>query len=302
MSETMKDYEAELEASFKKIEEGDILTGTVISVDEKEVVLDLKYYAEGIIPAEDYSREPGFNIKEEVHVGDEISATVVKTDDGHGNILLSRVEANDVLAWDKLKELKESGEILNVVVKGIVNGGVIAYVEDVRGFIPASKLSLNYVEDTEAYLNKQIQVRVFDVDKEKNRLILSAREILREKAEEERKNKISNVQVGLVTEGTVESLQPYGAFVNLGNGLSGLVHISQICEKRIKKPSEAIAVGDRVKVKVIAVKDGKLSLSIKEASDMMAKEIEEEVYEVPDSGEEATTSLGALFANIKLNS
>lgn len=302
MSETMKDYEAELEASFKKIEEGDILTGTVISVDEKEVVLDLKYYAEGIIPAEDYSREPGFNIKEEVHVGDEISATVVKTDDGHGNILLSRVEANDVLAWDKLKELKESGEILDVVVKGIVNGGVIAYVEDVRGFIPASKLSLNYVEDTEAYLNKQIQVRVFDVDKEKNRLILSAREILREKAEEERKNKISNVQVGLVTEGTVESLQPYGAFVNLGNGLSGLVHISQICEKRIKKPSEAIAVGDKVKVKVIAVKDGKLSLSIKEASDMMAKEIEEEVYEVPDSGEEATTSLGALFANIKLNS
>ena len=302
MSETMKDYEAELEASFKKIEEGDILTGTVISVDEKEVVLDLKYYAEGIIPAEDYSREPGFNIKEEVHVGDEISATVVKTDDGHGNILLSRVEANDVLAWDKLKELKESGEILDVVVKGIVNGGVIAYVEDVRGFIPASKLSLNYVEDTEAYLNKQIQVRVFDVDKEKNRLILSAREILREKAEEERKNKISNVQVGLVTEGTVESLQPYGAFVNLGNGLSGLVHISQICEKRIKKPSEAIAVGDKVKVKVIAVKDGKLSLSIKEASDMMAKEIEEEVYEVPDSGEEATTSLGSLFANNKLNS
>lgn len=302
MSETMKDYEAELEASFKKIEEGDILTGTVISVDEKEVVLDLKYYAEGIIPAEDYSREPGFNIKEEVHVGDEISATVVKTDDGHGNILLSRVEANDVLAWDKLKELKESGEILDVVVKGIVNGGVIAYVEDVRGFIPASKLSLNYVEDTEAYLNKQIQVRVFDVDKEKKRLILSAREILREKAEEERKNKISNVQVGLVTEGTVESLQPYGAFVNLGNGLSGLVHISQICEKRIKKPSEAIAVGDKVKVKVIAVKDGKLSLSIKEASDMMAKEIEEEVYEVPDSGEEATTSLGSLFANIKLNS
>lgn len=302
MSETMKDYEAELEASFKKIEEGDILTGTVISVDEKEVVLDLKYYAEGIIPAEDYSREPGFNIKEEVHVGDEISATVVKTDDGHGNILLSRVEANDVLAWNKLKELKESGEILDVVVKGIVNGGVIAYVEDVRGFVPASKLSLNYVEDTEEYLNKRIQVRVFDVDKEKNRLILSAREILREKAEEERKNKISNVQVGLVTEGTVESLQPYGAFVNLGNGLSGLVHISQICEKRIKKPSEAIAVGDKVKVKVIAVKDGKLSLSIKEASDMMAKEIEEEVYEVPDSGEEATTSLGALFANIKLNS
>ena len=301
MAETMKDYEAELEASFKKIEEGDILTGTVISVDEKEVVLDLKYYAEGIIPAEDYSREPGFNIKEEVHVGDEISATVVKKDDGHGNILLSKVEATDVLAWDKLKELKASGEVLDVVVKGAVNGGVVAYVEGVRGFIPASKLALNYVEDTNEYLNKRIQVQVIDVNKEDKKLILSAKEILRQKAEEERKNKISNVEVGLVIEGVVESLQTYGAFVNLGNGLSGLVHISQICEKRIRKPSEVLAVGDKVKVKVTAVKDGKLSLSIKEASDAMAKEIEEETVELPDSGEQATTSLGSLFANIKLN-
>lgn len=301
MAETMKDFEAELEASFKKIEEGDILTGTVISVDEKEVVLNLKYYAEGIIPVEDYSREPGFNVKEEVHVGDEVSATVVRKDDGHGNILLSRTEANDVLAWDRLKELKESGEVLDVVVKGIVNGGVIVYVEDVRGFIPASKLALNYVEDTNEYLNRHIQVQVFDVDKESGRLILSAKEILREKAEEERKNKVSNLEVGLVTEGTVESLQTYGAFVNLGNGLSGLVHISQICEKRIKKPSEVLAVGDKVKVKVTAVKDGKISLSIKEASDVMAKEIEEETIELPDAGEEATTSLGSLFAGIKLN-
>ena len=290
MAESMKDYETELEASFKKIEEGDILTGTVISVDEKEVVIDLKYYAEGIIPAEDYSREPGFSLKEEVHVGDEVSATVVRKDDGNGNILLSRVEAADVEAWDKLKELKDSKEVIDVVVKGIVNGGVTA-----------SKLALNYVEDTNEYLNKPIQVQVFDIDKEKGRLILSAKEILREKAEEEKKTKISNVQVGLVTEGVVESLQPYGAFVDLGNGLSGLVHISQICEKRIKKPSEVLTVGDKVKVKVTAVKDGKLSLSIKEATDMMAKEIEEEVIELPDSKEEASTSLASLFANIKLN-
>lgn len=301
MAESMKDYETELEASFKKIEEGDILTGTVISVDEKEVVVDLKYYAEGIILAEDYSREPGFSLKEQVNVGDEVSATVVSKDDGNGNILLSRTEAADVLAWDKLKELKDSKEVIDVVVKGIVNGGVIAYVEGVRGFIPASKLALNYVEDTNEYLNKPIQVQVFDIDKEKGRLIFSAKEILREKAEEERKTKISNVQVGLVTEGVVESLQPYGAFVDLGNGLSGLVHISQICEKRIKKPSEVLTVGDKVKVKVTAVKDGKLSLSIKEATDMMAKEIEEEVIELPDSKEEASTSLGALFANIKLD-
>lgn len=300
MSETMKDYEKELEASFKKVQEGDILTGTVISVDEKEVVLDLRYYAEGIIPAEDYSREPGFNLKEDVHVGDEVSATVVRTDDGHGNILLSRVEATDVLAWDRLKEMKASGEVIDVIVKGVVNSGVVAYVEGIRGFIPASKLALSYVEDTNDYLNKHLQVQVIDVDEDNKKLILSAKELLREKAEEERKNKISNIQPGFVTEGKVESLQPYGAFVDLENGLSGLVHISQICEKRIKKPSEVLTVGDTVKVKVISVKDGKLSLSIKEASDLMAKDVEEETFEIPDSGEQATTSLGSLFANIKL--
>ena len=301
MAESMKDFEQELEASFKKIEEGDIITGTVVSVDETGVVLDLKYYAEGFIPVEEFSREPGFNIKEAVQPGEEIQATVLRKDDGQGNILLSRAEAADVLAWDKLKEIQESGEALEVIVKGIVNGGAIAYVEGVRGFIPASKLALNYVEDTEEYLNKPLQVQVIDVDKEKKRLVLSARELLREKAEEERRNKISNIEVGFVTEGTVESLQPYGAFVDLGNGISGLVHISQICEKRIKKPSEAVSVGDKVKVKVIAIKDGKLSLSIKEASDLMAKEVEEETFELPESGEEATTSLGSLFANIKLD-
>ncbi len=302
MSETMKDYEAELEASFKKVEEGDILTGTVISVDEKEVALDLRYYAEGIIPAEAYSREPGFNLKEEVHPGDEVSATVVKTDDGHGNILLSRVEATDVLSWEKLKEYQASGEVLDVVVKGVVNKGVVAYVEDIRGFIPASKLALNYVEDTESYLNKHVQVQVIDVDKEKKKLVLSAREVLRKKAQEERKNRISNVQIGLVTEGVVETLQPYGAFVNLGKGLSGLVHVSQISEKRVKDPSDVLAVGDKVKVKIIAVKDGKISLSMKQAAEAAAEEIEEEeTFTLPGSKEEATTSLKSLFANIKLD-
>lgn len=301
MAESMKDFEQELEASFKKIDEGDIITGTVVSVDETGVVLDLKYYTEGFIPAEEFSREPGFNMKEAIQPGEEIQATVLRKDDGQGNILLSRAEAAEVLAWDKLAEFQKSGEALDVVVKGIVNGGAIAYVEGIRGFIPASKLALSYVEDTEEYLNKPLIVQVIDVDKAKKRLVLSAKELLREKADEDRRNKISNIEVGFVTEGTVESLQPYGAFVDLGNGISGLVHISQICEKRIKKPSEAVNVGDKVKVKVIAIKDGKLSLSIKEASDLMAKEVEEEIFELPESDEEATTSLGSLFANIKLD-
>lgn len=297
---SMADFEKELNASFKKLSEGDIVTGTVISVTETEVTLDLQYYAEGIIPVADYSREPDFMVKEAVQIGDEVSATVVKTDDGHGNILLSKVEANDILAWEKLAQLKEEKTILDVVVKGIVNSGVIAYVEGIRGFIPASKLSLSYVEDTNPYLNQTIQVQVFDIDKANNRLILSAREILREKAEEERKKKVSNVEVGLVTEGTVETIKPYGAFVNLGNGLSGLVHVSQICEKRIKTPDAVVSVGDVVKVKVTAIKDGKISLSMKALADVTATEVVEETFELPEA-EAATTSLASLFANIKLD-
>lgn len=296
---TMADFEKEIEASFQKLEEGDIVTGTVIAIDEEEITLDLKSYTEGIIKVTDYSREPGFMVKEEVHLGDEVSATVIGRDKKRGSLLLSKVEANDVLAWDTLRKLKEDQTVLNVTVKGIVNAGVIAYVEGIRGFIPASKLSLQYVEDLEEYLNKEIQVQVFDVVEEDKRLILSARELLKEKAEEERKAKVSNVEVGLVTEGVVESLQPYGAFVNLGNGLSGLVHISQICEKRIKHPSSVLTVGETVKVKVTAIKDGKLSLSMKALQDVTAEEIVEEVFELPEA-EEATTTLGSLFANIKL--
>lgn len=295
---SMDDYAQELEASFKTVEQGEIITGTVISVTEEEVTLDLKYYAEGIIRIADYSREPGFQIKDEVHIGDEVSATVIRKDDGQGNILLSRIEANDILAWDKLKQLKEEKTVLDVVIKGVVNAGVIAYVEGVRGFIPASKLSSGYVEDLEGYLNKEIQVQVLDVIPDDKRLILSARELLREKAAADRRQMISNVEVGFVTEGKVDSIQPYGAFVNLGNGLSGLVHISQISEKRIKTPAEVLKIGDVVKVKVTAIKDGKLSLSMKALSDATASDIVVEAYNLPKS-EELTTNLASLFKDLK---
>ena len=298
-SESMADYAAELEASFKKVREGDILTGTVINVSETEVTLDLKYYTEGIIRLEDYSSNQDIILKDVVRVGDEISAAVIRTDDGQGHILLSSKEANDTLAWEKLKACMENGTNLTVKIGGVVKSGVIAYVEGIRGFIPASKLALGYVENLEDWLGKEIEVRVITVDEEKERLVLSARDILREKEREEKKARISNVQIGLVTEGTVETLQPYGAFIDLGNGLSGLVHVSQISEKRIKSPASVLNVGDKVKVKVINIKDGKLSLSMKALNEIAAEEIEEESYDLPQS-DGLTTSLGSLFANIKL--
>lgn len=301
-TESMADFEEELNASLKQIHEGDVITGTVIGVTEEEVTLDLKYYTEGVIRKEDFSADPTLNLKEAVQIGDEISATVVRRDGGQGQIMLSRKEASSLAAWDKLRSLKASQETIRVKVAGVVKSGVIAYVEDVRGFIPASRLALDYVEEDALndWLGRELEVRVINVDEEDGKLVLSAREILREKEAEEKKARISNVQVGLVTEGKVESIQPYGAFIDLGNGLTGLVHISQICEKRIKTPAAVLHVGDTVKVKVIGVKDGKLSLSMKALQDVTAEEIQEETVELPQT-EELTTNLGSLFANIKLS-
>ena len=207
----------------------------------------------------------------------------------------------DQEAWEKLKQYREEKTPLTVTVDGIVNKGVVSYVEGIRGFIPASRLALGHVDDLNEYLGKEIQVQVADLDEEKNRLILSARELLRAKAEEEKKARISAVAVGTVMDGTVETLQPYGAFVKLDDGLTGLVHVSQISHTRIKDPSVVLKVGDQVKVKVIAIKDGKLSLSMNalEEDKAAAEEAELRNVKLPKS-EELTTSLGELFKNLKI--
>lgn len=301
MEETMKDYEKELEASFRRINEGDVIRGTVIDVNEEEVTLDLKYYAQGIIKAADMSDDPGFSVLTDVQVGDELEATVVRMDDGQGNILLSKKEDNAVLAWDVLTSYMEEKKNLNVKVSEIVNAGAIAYVEGIRGFIPASQLALSYVEDLEPYQGKKLTVRVTTVDREREKLILSAKEVLKEQAREEHDHKVAMIVPGTILEGTVESLQTYGAFVDLKDGLTGLVHISQICQKRIKKPSEVLKIGDKVKVKVLNTNDGKIALSIKAAAEEQeAEEIENTDTESYSSGESLGTSLGDLFAKLNL--
>ena len=207
---------------------------------------------------------------------------------------------DDANPWNVVARYQEEGTNLHVKVEGIVNGGVIAMVEGLRGFIPASRLSLSYIEDLETYLLKEIDVRVIEANQAEGRLILSAREILREQKAEDAK-KLASVQVGSVVKGTVESLQSYGAFVRLENGLSGLVHISQISTQRIKSADQVLHVGDEVDVKVIGIKDGKISLSIKALAEDAEKEQEEELEHVEIPKVEAIgTSLGDLFKNIKL--
>ena len=299
--ESMKDFEKELEASFRKIQEGDIITGTVIDVNEEEVTLDLKYYAQGVIKAENLSNDPDFHVTEQIKVGDEIEATVIRVDDGEGNIELSRKEANEVLAWDKLQELMEQEKTVTVKIKESVPSGVVTYLEGIRAFIPASQLAADYVEDTQPWVGKNVEVRVITVDPQREKLVLSGKVVAREKEADERNYKISMLVPGSILEGTVESLQPYGAFVNLGNGISGLVHISQICQRRISSPHEVLKEGQKVKVKILNTNDNKVSLSMRALEEEMIDTQESAEAQEYTSGGEATTSLGALLSKFKFD-
>ena len=299
--ESMKDFERELEASFRKIQEGDIITGTVIDVNEEEVTLDLKYYAQGVIKAENLSNDPDFHVTEQIKVGDEIEATVIRVDDGEGNIELSRKEANEVLAWDKLQELMEQEKTVTVKIKESVPSGVVTYLEGIRAFIPASQLAADYVEDTQLWVGKNVEVRVITVDPQREKLVLSGKVVAREKEADERNHKISMLVPGSILEGTVESLQPYGAFVNLGNGISGLVHISQICQRRISSPHEVLKEGQKVKVKILNTNDNKVSLSMRALEEEMIDTQESAEAQEYTSGGEATTSLGALLSKFKFD-
>ncbi|MCI8814252.1 MAG: S1 RNA-binding domain-containing protein [Lachnospiraceae bacterium] len=238
MSETMKDYENELEVSYQQME-------------EKQSMFD--------------------SLSEE-----------------------------EQAVWEELKQMKDDKTEVEVKIKEIVKGGAVAYLNEVRGFIPASKLSLNYVEDLNEFQGKNIKVRVLEIEVENKRLILSAREILKEAEAAKKQEELGKMEVGMVVNGVVETIQPYGAFVKLENGLSGLIHISQISNRRLKTVQEALNLGDEVTAKITKIQDGKLSLSIKALNDNMEPQDQEIDYEIPKS-QQLTTSLGSLFANIKLD-
>lgn len=204
---------------------------------------------------------------------------------------------DDANPWNVVKRYMEEKTRLPIKIEGIVNGGAIAMIEGLRGFIPASRLSLSYIENLEDYLLKELTVLVIDVNEAENRLVLSAREILKEEEQAEKEAKIASIKIGSVMKGVVDSLQNYGAFIRLEDGLSGLVHVSQISNKRVKYPSDVLNKGDEVEVKVIGIKDGKISLSMKALEEKVEEPIEK--VHIPKA-ENIGTSLGDLFKNIKL--
>ena len=280
--ETMNDFKEELDASLRELHVGDIVEGTVIGVNEEGAAVDLKSYTQGFIRAQDMSNDPTFSMMQDVHEGDEVKAKIIKMDNGDGNIALSRKAAIDVLAWDKLKEMMDKKEVVTVQILETVKAGVVTYLEGIRAFIPASQLSDTYVENTADWIDKDVDVRIITCDPEKKRLVL--------------------MQVGTVLEGTVETIKPYGAFVDLGDGISGLVHVSQMSIKRVENPAEVVKEGEKVKVKITKVADGKISLSMKALEDAPVQEKEESVdISLYTTKENATTNLGELLKGLKFD-
>jgi small subunit ribosomal protein S1 len=304
-AESMDDYKEEIEASVKKVRPGDIVTGTVIDVNDKEVTVDLNSTNTGRIEARQMSADPKFNMAD-VKVGDSITAKVIREDKRDGSLVLSARDAASELAWEKLQKDLDEKTVLTGTVSEAVKGGIVIFVEGVRGFMPASRISTGYVEHLEDYVGKEIQFQVIEVKKEDRRVILSAKEILRQQEAEKRAEKLAAFKVGSVVEGTVESLKDYGAFVNIGDGVTGLLHVSQISDRRIKTPSQVLTVGQQVKVKILKIENNRISLSMRQnatagSGEGSSRRNEDEgPREFRDKGGQATTNLGDLLKGIKL--
>ena len=279
--ETMKDYEKELDNSFQILKEGDILEVTVIGISETEITVDLNYYTEGIIPLAECSNDPAFSIKNDVNIGDVVKAMVIDSENASGNVILSLKEANDILIWDELKEDFEDGTVFHVKVIESVPAGVVGYVKGIRAFIPASQMALEYVEDTESYVGMTLDAVIITVDAKEKRLVLSSKMIERERAVVEKTKKIGRLSEGDIVEGSIERMESYGVFINIGEGLTGLCHISQITNKFIKSPKEVVKLGETVKAKILGIEGDRISLSIKALMEDEPEETEE-TFEIPE--------------------
>ncbi|MBK5242411.1 30S ribosomal protein S1 [Clostridium sp.] len=261
---SMNDVMGNIEESMVKINSGDIVRGTVISVNEEEVHVNIGYMTDGVIAKEEMSNEKEINPVDVVKVDDEIFVYIMKINDGEGNVLLSKKRADSVKVWDEFKEILDENKTLEVTVSDIVKGGATAYIKGVRAFIPASQMSDAYIENLQDFKGKTLEVKIIELDLEKKNIVLSRKVI--EKIENEAKKDIvwNELKKGEKRTGVVTRLAKFGAFVDLG-GIDGLIHVSDLSWKRVQDPSEIVSVGEEVEVKVLDFdkEKGRISLSFK---------------------------------------
>lgn len=215
------------------------------------------------------------------------------------HIELAEEESGEGAKWAQFAQIMEDKTVVKVKISEAVKGGVVTSLEEVRAFIPASQLSTEYVEKLEDWQGKYVEAVIITVDPEKKRLVLSGREVEKEKKEAQKKERMAQFKAGDVVEGTVDSIKPYGAFIKLDDGVDGLLHISQISTQRIKHPSAVLTEGQTVKVKILSAQEGKLSLSMKVLAEQQADKEEHETFDYKETGS-VSTGLGDLLKGLKL--
>ncbi|MBV7296138.1 30S ribosomal protein S1 [Corynebacterium sp. TAE3-ERU12] len=260
---TAEDFLAAVDATIKYFNDGDIVEGTVVKVDRDEVLLDIGYKTEGVIPSRELSIKHDVDPDEVVEVGDAIDALVLTKEDKEGRLILSKKRAQYERAWGTIEDLKEKDEPVTGTVIEVVKGGLILDI-GLRGFLPASLVEMRRVRDLQPYIGQELEAKIIELDKNRNNVVLSRRAWLEQTQSEVRSDFLQQLQKGQVRKGVVSSIVNFGAFVDLG-GVDGLVHVSELSWKHIDHPSEVVQVGDEVTVEVLEVdlNRERVSLSLK---------------------------------------
>ena len=281
-----EDFLAAVDATIKYFNDGDIVEGTVVKVDRDEVLLDIGYKTEGVIPSRELSIKHDVDPGEVVQVGDEIDALVLTKEDKEGRLILSKKRAQYERAWGAIEELKEKDEPVTGTVIEVVKGGLILDI-GLRGFLPASLVEMRRVRDLDPYIGQEIEAKIIELDKNRNNVVLSRRAWLEQTQSEVRSEFLHQLQKGQVRKGVVSSIVNFGAFVDLG-GVDGLVHVSELSWKHIDHPSEVVAVGDEVTVEVLDVDldRERVSLSLKQADEDSTEDFDPSKYGMADSYDE----------------
>ncbi len=256
-------FEEAIDGTIVEFDDGDIVKGTVVKVDRDEVLLDIGFKSEGVIPARELSIRHDLDPHEIVSVGDEIEALVLQKEDKEGRLILSKKRAQYERAWGDIERIKESNGVVKGPVIEVVKGGLILDI-GLRGFLPASLVELRRVRDLQPYIGRALEAKIIELDKNRNNVVLSRRAWLEETQREQRGEFLVNLKPGEVRKGTVSSVVNFGAFVDLG-GMDGLVHVSELSWKHVDHPSSVVQVGDEVTVQVLDVDLDKerISLSLK---------------------------------------
>ena len=256
-----------IDGTVTDFNEGDLVTGTVVKVERDEVLLDISYKSEGVIPSRELSIRKDVNPADVVAMGDEIEALVLQKEDKEGRLVLSKKRAEYERAWNAVEAKFQSGETVEGEVIEVVKGGLILDI-GLRGFLPASLVDLRRVKDLTAYMGTRIEARVIEMDRNRNNVVLSRRVVLEEARKAERQEILSKLQVGMRLKGTVSSIVDFGAFVDLG-GIDGLVHISELSWNHVNHPSEVVKVGQEVEVQVLDVdlNRERISLGLKQTTE-----------------------------------